>query len=115
MSLINRGTETVTVYPEEVVTDSDGNPRTRPSAVGVVARAVVQPLTGTSARSTTEDQGVGFETGARYRLRLVNYPPLLGAQAEIEWQGKRYAIDGEPLQYNGSSRTRHVDYLMMRS
>ena len=48
MSLIDRGTEVVTVFPEETVTDADGNTMTRPSAVGVVARAVVQPMTSTT-------------------------------------------------------------------
>ena len=45
MSLLHRGTETVTVFPEETFTDEDGNPRTRLSSIGVVVRAVVQPMT----------------------------------------------------------------------
>ena len=61
---------------------------TQPSAVGVVSRAVVQPMT------STEDATVGFETTSKYRLRLVGYPDMLGAQSQVEWQGKRYAIDG---------------------
>ena len=105
MSLLHRGTETVTVYPETVVTDSDGNTRTRPGTVGVVTRAVVQPL------SSTEDAD---GTTSKYRLRLVGYPELLGAQSAVEWNGKRYAIDGDPLVYNGSRRTAHVDYVMAR-
>ena len=44
MSLLHRGTETVTVFPEETFTDADGNTRTRPSFVGVV-----------SARSSSDD------------------------------------------------------------
>jgi hypothetical protein len=113
MSLLRNGTETVTVFPEEVITDSDGNIRTRPSAVGVVARAVVQPVTVVGASS--EGQTIGFQTESTYRLRLVNWPGgLLGAQSQIEWQGKRYVIDGEPRQYNGSPRTRHVDYAIKR-
>jgi hypothetical protein len=110
MSLLNRGTETVTVYPEEAVTDADGNTRTRPSAVGVVVRAVVQPV-----GTPTEGQDGGFETTSKYRLRLVGYSGVLGAQSQVDWQGKRYAIDGEPLQYNGSRRTAHVDYTVVRS
>src|SRR5436190_21352334 len=109
MSLLNRGTEIVTVFPEEVTTDSDGNIKTRPAAVGVAVRAVVQSMT------STEDAAVGFETTSKYRLRLVNYPSLLGAQSQVEWQGKRYAIDGEPRQFNGSRRTAHVDYVITRS
>ena len=108
MSLLDRGNEDVTVFPEEAVTDADGNTRTRPSATGVVSRAVVQPMT------STEDASVGFETESKYRLRLVGYPGVLGAQAQVEWQGKRYAIDGEPRQYNGSRRTAHVDYVIVR-
>jgi hypothetical protein len=70
MSLLDGGTETVTVYPEEMVIDGDGNKRTRPSVVGVLARAVVQPITGTV---NAEGQEIGFETTTRYRLRLVGY------------------------------------------
>ena len=57
MSLLHRGTETVAVYPEETTTDADGNTVTRPSSVGVVLRAVVQPV-GTS----TDGQDGRFET-----------------------------------------------------
>lgn len=96
------------MYPEEVTADKDGNTITRPSAVGVVCRAAVQPL------SSTEQAERGFETTSKYRLRLVGYPGLLGAQSQVEWQGKRYAIEGEPRQFNGSRRTAHVDYVMVR-
>jgi hypothetical protein len=109
MSLLNRGTETVTVYPEEVVTDRDGNDRTRPSAVGVVVRAVVQPI-----GTPTETQDGGFQTVSRYRLRLVGYTDELGAQSQIEWKGVRWAIEGEPIRYNGSPRTRHTAYVIAR-
>ncbi len=47
MCLFHKGTETVTVFPEETFTDADGDTRTRPSSVGVVVRAVVQPMTST--------------------------------------------------------------------
>ena len=73
---------------EEFVTDADGNTLTRPSAVGVVLRAVVQPMT------STEDASVGFATESKYRLRLVGYPSVLGAQSQVDWNGKRYAIPG---------------------
>jgi hypothetical protein len=111
VSLLNRGTEIVTVFAEEVTTDSDGNTLTRPSAVGVLTRAVVQPM----PRSlNSEGQEIGYETTSRYRLRLVGYTDLLGAQSAVEWNGKRYGIDGDPLIYNGSRRTAHVDYRIVR-
>jgi hypothetical protein len=62
----------------------------------------------------SESQEVGFEPVSKYRLRLVGYPGLLGAQSQIEWDGRRYSIDGEPRVYNGSRRTAHVDYVITR-
>lgn len=82
MSLLNRGTETVMVYPEEVTTDADGNTMTRPGTVGVVCRAVVQPINTMSANSEAQD--TGFTTTSKYRLRLVGYTGLLGAQSAVE-------------------------------
>jgi hypothetical protein len=46
---------------------------------------------------------------------MPSYPSLLGAQSQVEWQGKRYAIDVEPRQYNGSRRTAHVEYVVVRT
>lgn len=112
MSLLDRGLpETATVYPEETVTDSDGNTLTRPSVVGVVARARIQP-----AGSPDEDDSlVGFTTEEVYRLRLPRSFPVLGAQSEVEWNGQTYQIDGEPLKYNGSRQTQRVEYTIRRS
>jgi hypothetical protein len=64
--------------------------------------------------SSTENADGGFNTESRYRLRLINYPNILGAKSQIEWQGKRYAIEGDAKIYNGSRRTAHVDYVMVR-
>lgn len=106
MSLLHRGTDQVTVFAEVTKTDSDGNKITTPGTAGVVCRAVVQPLS-----STEDDRG----TTSKYRLRLVGYSDLLGAHSAVEWNGKRYAIDGDPQIYNGSRRTAHVDYVMVRT
>ena len=110
MSLLNRGTETIKVFQEiqNPEVDSDGNKRIRAALIGTLVRAVVQPI------SSTENADGGFNTETRYRLRLINYPNILGAQSQIEWRGQRYAIDGDPLIYNGSRRTAHVDYVMVR-
>lgn len=64
MSLLQRGTELVTVFPEEVTTDIDGNTITRASSVGVVCRAVVQPITSAAATGGDEDQKIGFKPKA---------------------------------------------------
>lgn len=111
MSLLSRGNEVVTVYTETVVTDSDGNRVTRPGTVGVVCRAVVQPI----STSENADAG-GFATATKYRLRLVGWQgEPLGAQSTVEWNGKKYSIDGDPMVYNGSRRTAHIDYRMVRN
>jgi hypothetical protein len=110
VSLLNRGTETVKVFHEVQTpdTDSDGNKITRAAKVGTLVRAVVQPI------SSTENADGGFNTASRYRLRLINYPGILGAQSQIEWNGKRYSISGDAMIYNSSRRTAHVEYVMLR-
>lgn len=112
MSLLQRGTDTVTVYPETAVTDTDGNTITRPGSVGVICRAVVQPIT--AARTAENTDSGGFTSETRYRLRLVNYPDTLGAQSQVEWNGRRYSVDGDPLIYNGSPRTARAEYVIVR-
>ncbi|MBS1690771.1 MAG: hypothetical protein JST91_00870 [Actinobacteria bacterium] len=104
----------MTVFPEETVTDTDGNTRTRAGSVGVVVRASVQPIS-----STENADGAGFTTTSRYRLRLAGgYPTgggILGAQSKVEWRGKLYSIEGDAQLHNGSSRTAHAVYVMVRS
>jgi hypothetical protein len=52
------------------------------------------------------------QTSRRYGLRFPrSWPHVLGAQSQIEWNGKRYAIHGEPrifqrLPSDGSRRLR---------
>jgi len=112
VSLLRRGNGIVKVFPEEATTDSDGNTITRASSVGVICRATVQPL---SSGTNSEVQDFGAEPGERLRLRLVGWQgPELGAQSQVEWQGRRYSVHGEPRRYNGSRRTRHTDYTLVR-
>lgn len=111
MSLLNRGTEVVKVF-QEIATpevDSDGNTVTRPAKVGSVFKASVQPIS-----STEDTDGGGFHTVTRYRLRLVGYPGVLGAQSQVEWRGKRYAIEGDAKVFTASPRTARAEYVMTR-
>lgn len=110
MSLLRRGNDVVIVYPEHATTDEDGNTITRPSAVGVLARAVVQPL---RQSDNAEDWDGGFLSESRYRLRLVGWHGgLLGAQSQVEWQGRRYAVHGDAKVHTGTARTARVDYVI---
>lgn len=115
MSLLDRLPEDVVVYPEEVVTDMDGNIRTRPSAVGVPTKARLQPLgqSGTSSRRQEQDNE-GFESERVYSIRFGRGFPVLGAQSQVEWRGQRWAVFGTDVQYTSSPKTSHVTYTLKR-
>jgi hypothetical protein len=84
MSLLDRGTETVKVFQAQTPEgDSDCNIHTRAAKIGTMYRAAVQPI------SSTENAEDGFNTTGNYRLRLIGYPGILGAQSQVEWRGKR--------------------------
>lgn len=116
MSLLDGGNEPVTIFPEEVVTDLDGNTQTRASTVGVAAVARIQPIgaSGTSARRAEQDNE-GFETEKYYSMRLPRrYECHIGAQAQVQWRDKRFAVHGDVTIYNSSPRTAHVTYMIRR-
>lgn len=116
MSLLDYGNEDVIVYPEEFITDSDGNVITRPVDTGVPARVLIQamPQSGTSARVEQDLQG--FETEQLYRMRFTRGNDIvLGPRSYIEWNGERWSINGFPIRYNSGSRTAHTDYVIKRS
>lgn len=112
MSLLDHGTQTVTVFPEIITTTRDGNTVRKASEHGtIVKRAVVQPIA-----APTDEQSSGAQLGTgKYRLRLPrSFTESLGAQSVIEWRGDRYSIVGDPIVYSGSARTRHTDYTIER-
>lgn len=128
MSLLDSGPqyEPCVVFPEEVVTDRDGNLRTRPSSTGIpaTARFQIQGQSGTSSRRQEQDNE-GFESERVYKIRFtrkwsLQYGPL-GAQSQIEWGGLdglgrpiRWALFGDVARYNSSRRTRHQSYTIKR-
>lgn len=119
MSLLDRGRETVVVFPEEVYTDPDGNVLRRPRTTGTtVTNVVVQLLSqsGTSQRRAEQDNE-GQETEEMYRLRLPrSYTgPVLGAHGRVQWRGLSWAVIGKERRYNGSYRTAHIDYVIRRT
>ncbi len=114
MSLLDRANQCVIVYPEEVVTDADGNTKTQPSKTGFHARARVQPM-GSGAGRGAETADDGFETEKMYSLRFPrSFCRVLGAQAQIEWQGVRWAVHGDAMHYTSSLRTAHRTYVLRR-
>lgn len=117
MSLLDKGTDHVVVYPEEVWTDSDGNTMIRAASTGIPTTASVQILaqSGTSARRSEQDNE-GFESEEVYRVRFPrSFTVPIGAQARVEWRGVMWSVIGEPRRYNGSRRTTHLDYTIRRT
>lgn len=116
MSLLDKGNQCVVVFPEEVVTDADGNTQTRPSKCGFRTIARIQPIgqSGTSARRAEQDNE-GFETEKMYSLRFPrSFKCVLGAQSQIEWMGVRWAVHGDAMHYTSSRRTAHLTYTLRR-
>lgn len=122
MSLLDRSPsfEDILVFPQEEVTDIDGNPRTRPATTGIPAKARFQfeGQSGTASRDE-ERQDEGFNTEKFYIMRFSRKSQLalgvLGSQSEIEWKGARWAIYGDARYYTGSPKTAHVEYVVKRS
>jgi hypothetical protein len=117
MSLLDQGRENIVVYQQVATTDRDGNTIWKPSVVGTPTIASIQMLaqSGTSQRRA-EQTNEGYETEETYRLRLPrSFPYILEAQAQIAWNGLRWSIVGKVRRYNGSSRTRHLDYMIRRA
>ena len=117
MSLLDKGQEDILIFLEEVVTDEDGNVRTRPSSVGTRTKARLQPLgqSGTSSRRQ-EQANEGYESERVYTMRLPRSWPHgeVGAQSEVLWRGERWALFGPTVRYTGSPMTRHDTYTIKR-
>lgn len=114
MSLLDRGNQCVVVYPEEKVTDADGNTKTQAAKCGFRARARIQPL-GSGGAASADQYGDGFDSEKVYSLRFPRgLRCVLGAQSQIEWMGERWVIHGDPLRYSNSPRTAHLIYTIKR-
>ncbi|AIG78462.1 Hypothetical protein AJAP_28120 [Amycolatopsis japonica] len=118
MSLLDRTNETVSIYPEEHYTDSDGNLMTRPSKTGIVQDVRIFPAaqSGTSSRRSEQDNE-GFESEEVYKLRLPRSwtGGDLGLQSYVYWDGSYWAVIGYPIRHRFSRRTRHQLYTIRRS
>lgn len=123
MSLLLRGNELVTFYPEVIHIDADGNTNTRASDMsgpGITVNAVVQAAaqSGTSARRAEQDEE-GFESEEIYRVRVARADDdalgYVGPQGRVRWRGDEWEVFGHPKIYNGSFRTRHRDFLIRRT
>ena len=121
MSLLDSGAryQPVQVYPEVHLIDDDGNDFTRPSKtpINAIARFQIANQSGTSARRSEQDNE-GFSTEKIYRMRFprsfTKQYGLLGAQSQIVWKGKRWALFGDATEYDSSDALNRVDYMIKR-
>lgn len=105
MSLLDRGTEVVEVWPEVEGTDDDGNPVRVPADQPVTLRMLVQPV------SAEESAALGQGVNTVYRAIGRTFPG--GAFARVAWGGRDWDVLGEPKRFNSSPRTRHVSVLLV--
>lgn len=118
MSLLDRGNSQIILYPEEVLTDRDGNTRTRASKTGIPLTVWLAPVgaSGTSARRAEQDnEGYETEKQMRMRLRRSDEHIVIGAQSKVVFEGKTWSVFGDVTEYRGSKRTRHKDYMLRRA
>lgn len=107
MSLLDRGEQTLDIYPEASTTDSLGNVVVGPAEEPIRIVASVQPVT------SDELSAVGQDLVTTYRLIARTAP--LGAWARIRWvnhSGTWWDVIGRPRRYGMSKRTAHIDAIL---
>jgi hypothetical protein len=118
MTLLDKGNEEVTIYPETTRLDADGNLITyadRNNPIETTAVIQVAASSGTSARRAEQDNE-GFEGEANYRVRFPrSLDHIPGAQAQLLWNNQVWSFVGDVKRYNGGPRTAHLDYVIRRA
>lgn len=107
MSLLDRGEQTLDVYPEVTTTDDLGNVIVGPASEPVRIAASVQPVT------SEELSAAGQDLLTTYRLIARTAP--VGAWARVRWVddgGTWWDVVGRPRKYGMSPRTAHIDAIL---
>lgn len=107
MSLLDSGTEVVTIYPQVDGEDPDGNKVSGPAATGTPVTCSVQPVRG------EKDTVLGQRTAEVYRVRPNRFEVVpVGPWAKVSWGGTDWDVELPPLRHNGSDATRHVVFFI---
>src|ERR1044072_2358973 len=105
--LLDRGPDTVIVFPEIVTTDSRGNVVRKPADTGVVITGCLMlPLASTRGAFAAISVEQGQRVNAAYRLFARSAP--LGWWSKVEWEGKTLNILGGPLVHKTSRGISHI-------
>lgn len=104
--LIDRGNETVTVYPSVLETDSDGNEIRVAGSQSYVRRVTVA----SERQADAELPGQVSNKVVRVTMRDA---PGLDSYAEVWFRGERWDLGGPPHFSNGASRAvQHVEVIL---
>lgn len=110
--ILDQGPHTVTIYIEEIATDTYGNPIKRPSATPVVVTGcMVTPLSSSRGAFPALSVTQGQRVDSAYRFTARDAP--LGWWSRVVWhhpdgRDRRMTVLGGPLKYAGSPETTHV-------
>jgi hypothetical protein len=110
-ALLDRGPHTVTIYLEEVTTDTYGNPVRRASDVGVlVTGCLLTPLASDRDAVTQTSSEAGQREDRTWRFRAREAP--LEPWGRVVWHDgvveRRMTVLSGPLRYSYSAATAHV-------
>jgi hypothetical protein len=100
VTIFSRGRDVLTVYPDAVATDGDGNRVRRPSASGVQVRGQFDYV------ASAEDTSAGDVTVTSARFFTDAWPT--GYAGRVTFDGRSWDVDGEPQPHGGSRLTAHV-------
>lgn len=103
VSILDEHNAIVTVYPQVLGADEYGNPQWKPSETGVEVPAMVWPL-------STDEPGVnGQQVGEVCRMRPKRGAPCpAGPWAQVEYDGRRWEVDGQPAEMRRGKATRRM-------
>jgi hypothetical protein len=100
---MDRGSETLTVYLEELVTDSLGNKIKRPSGVGV-------PIRVTTSEDRSSDAELPGQVSNKVMRVMARQVPA-GSWSRIIFQGEEWDLAGPPRFTPGmTSRLKHIEF-----
>jgi hypothetical protein len=103
MGLLDDQYSTVTLIPEIVAEDSQGNPGMRVPDPDLENR---QTITGrVQSSSSVEPTADGQRVVTFHRLLCREFPA--GAWARVIWEGREFDVDGEPIRHDDSDMTAH--------
>jgi hypothetical protein len=112
VSLLDRGRETVIVYPEESYTDTHGDVRRRPASQGVeVTGVTMQPMSQLRLFPST-DPTQQQRVYASWRLIARDAPMTVWSRVEWPSKGVTFSVRSGPEYRAYSSATQHVTALL---